>query len=416
MSTTSQSPRVSFVLATHDRREVALRTLRRLSECGLDRPDFEVIVVDNASTDGAAEAIAEHCDTLVRLSHNAGSCAKSYGVAKARGRYIVFLDDDSCPRPGSVERMMQHFEADANLGAAGFTVHLPDGRQEGGALPDVFLGCGVGFRAEALRGVGGLDVTFFMQAEEYDLAFRLAGAGRRVRMFDDLHVDHLKTACARKSDRTTFYDIRNNLRVIARHLPTPWFRVSREDLLQRYYWLATRDGHRQAFVRGAWAGLGRGVIERRRYRGQRLTPDLFERFYRSQFITERMAELRNGGVRRIVFADLGKNVYAFHRGAAACGLNTVCIGDDRFALPGRAYRGVPIVPLEAALRCDCDAVVVANSSPVHGAVTRKRVAGMTTIPVHHWFSSPDGMEKGSPPPVARQRFASETVSQTTAVA
>ena len=61
--------------------------------------------------------------------------------------------------------MIEHFEADPRLGAAGFTVHLPDGRLEGGALPGVFLGCGVGFRAEALRGAGGLDPSLFMQAE-----------------------------------------------------------------------------------------------------------------------------------------------------------------------------------------------------------------------------------------------------------
>jgi putative ABC transport system substrate-binding protein len=49
-----------------------------------------------------------------------------------------------------------------------------------GALPGVFVGCGVGLRAEAYAESGGLDRTFFMQAEEYDLSFRLAVAGWEV--------------------------------------------------------------------------------------------------------------------------------------------------------------------------------------------------------------------------------------------
>ena len=82
-----------------------------------------------------------------------------------------------------------------------------------------------------------------MQAEEYDLAFRLAATGWRVRVFDDLHVHHEKTTQSRQSDRTTYLDVRNNLRVVARHLPPPYYRFYRHDLLARYKWLAMHFGH-----------------------------------------------------------------------------------------------------------------------------------------------------------------------------
>ena len=213
-----RQPHVSFVLATHNRRDIAMDTVRRLAACELDRRDYEIIVVDNASTDGTPDALEPHVDRLIRLGRNAGSCAKTYGVEQATGRYIVFLDDDSFPRAGSIERMIERFHSDPKLGAAGFTVHLPGGRKEGGALPGVFVGCGVGFRADALRRCGGLDPTFFMQAEEYDLAFRLVAGGWRIEVFDDLHVEHRKTLQARRSERTAYYDTRNNLRVVARYL------------------------------------------------------------------------------------------------------------------------------------------------------------------------------------------------------
>ncbi|MGB2986788.1 MAG: glycosyltransferase family 2 protein [Phycisphaerae bacterium] len=416
-------PHISFVLATHNRRAVAIETLARVARCGLDRRDYEIIAVDNASDDGTPEAIAAQTDILIRLRHNAGSCAKSYGVKRAGGRYIVFLDDDSFPHPGSVARMVERFEEDPDLGAAGFVVHLPDGRKEGSALPGVFVGCGVGLRAEAFRMVGGLDRSFFMQAEEYDLAFRLVGAGWRVRTFDDLHVDHLKTACARKTERTTYYDIRNNLRVLARYLPSPSYEIYRADALQRYAWLAQRDQHIPSFVRGVLAGQWHGLRERWIYRARRLSADALEHFFRWKFVQDRMADLARRGVRRIVLADLGKNVFAFHRAARETGITVMAVGDNNFYAPGRWYRGVPVLPLDEALEpvsvgchgqlaCPCtggqaasgtqnqtcrdrllgrepDAVVVGNSSAVHGTDTYNRLTTRLSLPVYHWFGPGD---------------------------
>lgn len=385
MSMKLRSPDVSFVLATHNRCAVVMDTLSQLFRCGLDRRDYEIILVDNASDDGTPGAAGSQADLVLRLRRNAGSCAKAFGVERASGRCIVFLDDDSFPRPGSMTRMIEHFGADPKLGAAGFTVHLPDGRREGGALPGVFLGCGVGFRAEALRGAGGLDRTFFMQAEEYDLSFRLVASGWTINVFDDLHVDHLKTPQARKTDRTTYFDVRNNLRIVSRYLPSPQFEVYREDLLQRYRWLAQRDGHADAFKRGVRAGRRRCVIERLTYRARRLSPASLEYFYRWAEVREHTADLRESGVRRIVLADLGKNVYAFYQAARGLGMDVAVIGDDRFCAPGRSYRGIPIVGLDDALSRNHEAVVVANTSAVHGGDTYERVAARASHPVYFWF-------------------------------
>ena len=381
----SDQPIVSIVIATHNRRDVLTATLSRLGNGGLERDEVEVIVVDNASTDGTARSAARHADRVVRLSGNEGSCAKAYGVEQASGKYILFLDDDSYPQAGAVTRMVTHFEHDPGLGAAGFVVHLPDGREEGSALTDVFLGCGVGFRAEALRSAGGLDRSFFMQAEEYDLAFRLVGAGWSVRLFDDLHVDHLKSPDARQTERTTFYDICNNLRVVSRYLSGPYYTVYRRDWEQRYGWLARRHGHGRAFRRGLRAGRWRGRIERWSHRRRRLSPDALEHFFRWVFVRRKMAALAQKGVQRVVFADLGKNVYAFFRAAKEVGVSIQAIGDDRFAQPRRCYRGVVVMPLVQALQQPCDAVVVSNTAVVFAAETDRRVRAQSDRPVHTWF-------------------------------
>ena len=387
---------VSFVLATHNRRDVTLDTLQRLSTYELDpqaglagRGDFEIILVDNASTDGSADRLESHVDQLIRLDHNAGSCAKAYGVQRATGRYIVFLDDDSFPRAGSIRRMLERFDADPKLAAAGFTVHLPGGRREGGALPGVFVGCGVGFRADALRRCGGLDATFFMQAEEYDLAFRLVAAGWRVDVFDDLHVEHHKTMQARRSQRTIYYDTRNNLRVAARYLRGEHYQAYRADWVQRYRWLAQNDGHESAFRRGLRDGRRGGWLDRLRFHDRRLDSASLERFFGWSCIERAMSDLVKTGTRRLVFAGLGKNVYAYYRAARSLDVHIVAIGHDRFARPGRAYRGVPVVSLKEALAQACDAIVVADSSAVHGVDLANRVAVTTDTPVHHWFHATD---------------------------
>ncbi len=378
---------ISFVMATHNRREVTLSTLEQLF--GDSRPSaaFEVIVVDNASTDGTVAALQSSFPDvrLIPRRQNLGSCAKTLGVSEAQGEFVVFLDDDSHPRPGAVDRMLEHFEEDAGLGAAGFRVHLPNGREECSAFPNVFIGCGVGFRADALREVGGLDATLFMQAEEYDLSFRLVNAGWSVRTLPDLHVDHLKTPCARRNARTVYYDTRNNLLIAARYLPGPYYRGYRDDWLQRYSWLAAADERLGAYCRGATSGwlLGRG--DRRRFTDRRLKPGAFETLFRWGFVADRVRALASAGARRVVFADLGKNVLAFANAARESGISVLAIGDDRFAGPDRLYRGTPIKPLRETPVSECDAIVVSNTSPVHAAETAWRVASLTDRPVCDWF-------------------------------
>ncbi len=397
-------PYLSVILATHNRRDVVLHTLAALGQCGLDRRDYEVIVVDNASRDGTADALARLRGVRVRrLSRNRGACAKAVGVPMARAPILLFLDDDAYPRPHCLDRMLLRFEIDPTLGAAGFTAHLPDGRQECSALPHVFVGCGVGLRAAALHAVGGIDASLFMAAEEYDLSFRLLQAGWRVEIFKDLQVEHRKSAVARRRRRISFYDICNNLRIIARYLPEPWARVYRDDWTQRYAWLAASAGHETAFARGLRFGRRCARSDRRRYRHRRLGPEVLEAVFGWERIERRMCGLAAAGVRRIVLADLGKNVYAFHRAAQRAGLAVVAVADDRLGLGDRRYRGVPIMETPAALSLRPDAIVVSNTSYVHAPLRKRDLSARTNTPVYNWFDPP--REMAIPDPVASRPAA-----------
>lgn len=399
-TTMSSTASVAFVLATMNRRDVVLSTLARLHEPDRITCDREIVVCVNPSTDGTVDAIrARFPDVRVlSLDRNLGSCAKAVGVEQTHSDCVVFLDDDSYPRPGTIASMLDKFEADPRLGAAAFMVYLPDCRRECSALPDVFVGCGVGFRRKALDEVGGLDGSFFMQAEEYDLSFRLVAGGWTVKTFADLAVDHLKTPTARLSGRTVYYDTRNNLIVAARYLPAPFDNIYRRDWLQRYEWIAAANNHSADYQRGVLAGLRRWKRERASYEQWRLSADAMEKLFHNSYIGAQMRQLADSGARRITLADLGKNIYPFAHAARAAGLKVLCIADDRFTRHGRQYRGIPIVPVARSLNLKPDAIVITNTSPVHAETRHAVLEEATDVAIHRWFGYDReyGMQTGQP--------------------
>jgi hypothetical protein len=111
----------------------------------------------------------------------------------------------------------------------------------------------------------------------------------------------------------------------------------------------------------------------------------FERLFRHEYIANRMASLRGQGVRRVVLAGLGKNIFPFVAGAAKAGIQVTGIADSRFAAPRRRYRGIPILHIEQALKGNPHAIVVSNTSPVHAMVTAGLLVSDTRAPVHRWF-------------------------------
>ncbi|MEP0846033.1 MAG: glycosyltransferase family 2 protein [Phycisphaerae bacterium] len=395
----STLPPLSVVIASHNRRDVLLGTLDRLRDGRLGVPGCEIIVVDNASTDGTVRALAARSDVhVIALDRNLGACAKGIGVADARAPLLLFLDDDSYPRAGCVPRMIERFACDPRLAAAGFTVHLSDGSQECSAMPHVHVGCGVGLRKSAVQESGGVDLSFFMAAEEYDLTFRLLRAGWRAEIFADLQVEHLKSPVGRRSERITFYDIRNNLRVLARYVPDGPAGIYAADWIERYRWMAEVAGHRDAFEQGLIVGQRLAASERERFWRLRFDERQFEAVFRWGEIERRSWAVAQGGARRVVLADLSKNVHAFVRGALRAGLEILAIADDALSGGGRAgdglrgdvrrYRGIPVLKCADALALAPDVVVVSNTSYVHAQRRSQWLRGVTKRPVLNWFAPP----------------------------
>jgi len=103
---------VSIILPTHNREELLMRSLQ--SVLNQTCPDFELIVVDDGSTDGTAEEIARLEDTrvrFVRLEENRGAgAARNVGIREANGRFLAFQDSDDEWAPEKLEKQLRCLE------------------------------------------------------------------------------------------------------------------------------------------------------------------------------------------------------------------------------------------------------------------------------------------------------------------
>lgn len=201
-------PVVSVVYLAYNRRHELLTSLHQtLHESGYPSSALEVIVVDNASADGTAEAVAEAYPgvRVVRNAENLGAPGWNAGFAIARGDYVLILDDDAYLETGDLERAARAAEEE-QAGLVSFSVvsSFEAGRRLNDDWPTGLLsywGCAALVRRDALQSVGGYDPNIFIWANEVDLTMRLLDRGYR-------HL-HLPEVCAiHMKERIVTFDLR----------------------------------------------------------------------------------------------------------------------------------------------------------------------------------------------------------------
>lgn len=200
-------PRVTVVIATRNRRRSLLRTLRQLTALP-ERPP--VVVVDNDSEDGTAEAVRESFPdvTVIALARNRGVAARTDGVRAARTPYVAFSDDDSWWSPGALPRAADLFDAHPRLAVlAARTLVGPQERPDpinellersplrsgpAAAGPGIlgFLACSAVVRRSAFLDVGGFSELLVIGGEERLLAYDLAAAGWELVYLDTVTAHH----------------------------------------------------------------------------------------------------------------------------------------------------------------------------------------------------------------------------------
>ena len=123
-----KAPDVTVIVVAHDVREEVLACLGSVEEHAAP-VKAEVVLVDNASRDGMAEAVAESFPKteVVPLAANVGVAARNAGLRRARGRLRMFLDSDARLTAGALPELVAYMDAHPEVGLVGPKLVYEDG-------------------------------------------------------------------------------------------------------------------------------------------------------------------------------------------------------------------------------------------------------------------------------------------------
>jgi GT2 family glycosyltransferase len=186
-----ETPRVSVVVCTYNGARTLEQCLRSLQ--ALDYPDYEIVVVDDGSTDNTRAILARFPEVRVIHQLNRGlSAARNVGLHAATGSLVAYTDDDCFADPDWLAHLVHQFlRTDAaavggpNLtpedgwlaacvaAAPGQPVHVLESEQVAEHIP----GCNMAFRRGALLAVNGFDPRYRKAGDDVDICWRLQQAG-----------------------------------------------------------------------------------------------------------------------------------------------------------------------------------------------------------------------------------------------
>lgn len=208
-----EKPLASVIIVTYNAKKYVNACLRAVYQNNY--PNFEVVVVDNGSSDGTKEELTQRFGLhsnfhFLELGENKGPAyARNYGVNHSQGQYLAFLDSDTLPQPDWLSAIVDCFEKDKTVGAVQCKLLLasfPDCYDYAGDYLGNFgfliqrakekeidkgqydrqdeilsaKSAGMGIRRNVFDSIGGFDADYFMFLEETDLGWRTWLAGYRV--------------------------------------------------------------------------------------------------------------------------------------------------------------------------------------------------------------------------------------------
>jgi N-acetylglucosaminyl-diphospho-decaprenol L-rhamnosyltransferase len=252
---TTLPPTLSYCVVNTNGREFLLACLDAIERTHPGGVEHEILVLDNASEDGSAEAVRERSDDIrvIALERRTGKAENdSTLMREARGKYCLLLNEDSELRPGAAVALIAAMEADPRAAAA--TAQLLD--SDGTPVPSAWRFPGVGtaaigalflhrrltvqgeggrtrrvdwaqssalmVRREAAAEVGYMDPDFFVYYDECDFAKRLDDAGWHslfVPAAQAVHHDQLSTDLAKGLPRIVEFHRNRDLYMRKHHGP-----------------------------------------------------------------------------------------------------------------------------------------------------------------------------------------------------
>jgi len=214
--------KATFVIATNNRKNEVLSTIVQTKELiKSDYNNYEIIIVDNASTDGSADAIKSTFNDVIVIKNqkNTGVSSRNLGFEKAKGKYLIMLDDDSNIEFG-LEKALTFMDQNSKIGVLALNVIngpytsalWQDGQESVG-----FIGCGAIIRREVYKKIGGLAEWISFGTEEWEYGLRVTDADYEVRFFAGCHVNHRASMINRSTKRNRVNISKYELAIVYKH-------------------------------------------------------------------------------------------------------------------------------------------------------------------------------------------------------
>lgn len=244
---TTKSPLLTVIMVSYNTRELTLAALRTLFETTIETP-IRVVVLDNASQDGSADAIEANFPEveLIRSGENLGFAKANNIVADAATTdWLLLLNPDTEAHPGAIDNLLKFAGETPEAGIWGGRTVFPDGRLNPASCymkitpwsmicrtfglysafskseffnpeaigdwqrdtvrhVDVVVGCFLLIKKELWHQLGGFDLKYFMYGEDADLCLRAARIGFRPMITPDAQIMHLYGASTKShADKIT---------------------------------------------------------------------------------------------------------------------------------------------------------------------------------------------------------------------
>jgi glycosyltransferase involved in cell wall biosynthesis len=210
---------LSVIICTYNREQHIERALQSLTEQDFDKSAYEIIVVDNNSTDSTPEIIRrfkeahpEHQIVLAKENRQGLSYARNKGIELARGKYISYIDDDGIARPdyvSQIKKYTEQFPEDVAFGGkvlpkyetgkepdwmSGYIeriISIVDLGDEVKTLKKIYpVGCNMIFKKALFDKIGKFNTALKLRSDDKYIFFKIRENGYRVLYLPEVVVWH----------------------------------------------------------------------------------------------------------------------------------------------------------------------------------------------------------------------------------
>jgi len=191
-----QAVSVSVVIPAYNAAATIAECMEALNKQSLPRDEYEVIVVDDGSTDETAKIAADYGARVLKQANSGPAAARNRGIAAARGEIILFTDSDCAPAHDWIQEMIApladphiagvkgvYRTRQRNLVARFIQIEYEDRYDHTASCKyvDFIDTYAAAYRRDALVASGGFNTYFrFASVEDQELSFRLAGMGYKM--------------------------------------------------------------------------------------------------------------------------------------------------------------------------------------------------------------------------------------------